>query len=158
MIKLAPLLKEIEVMRPFSGRITNVTELESYLNFLERKEGEEIYDEEEGLDKEGTIEDYDKYNIIIIPKNIRSLYNLRYVEGELTLSYSKNITSLPNNLTVTKNLYIDSSNISEIPNNLNIGWALYCIGTKFAKQHSAEEIKQMIIDKGGSVKKVYSKL
>ena len=149
MIKLAQLLKEIEVVRPFSGRITNVTELEQYLDFLERKEGEGIYNE---YDKEYIIQWYEEYNVFI-PPNVKSLYNLKYVKGHLKLSHLENITSLPNNLTVTGDLYINSSNISEIPNNLNIGGNLICTNTPLSKQYSPEEIKQIIIDKGGNVKK-----
>ena len=153
MIKLAPLLKEIEIMRPFSGRVTNVDELESYLNFLERKEGKGIYNTD---DKEFTIEQYKDNNITIIPKNVKSLYNLRYVEGDLSLIDCENITSFPNNLTVTGDLFINHTHISEIPNNLNIGGNLYCGYTPLAKQYSSDKIKQMIIDKGGSVQEVYS--
>jgi hypothetical protein len=153
MIKLAPLLKEIEVMRPFNGRITNEHELEQYLNFLERKEGEEIYNI--SWNRGNIIGSYNNSNnYTSIPENIKSLYNLKYVEGALSLIGCKNIISLPNNLTVTNNLYIQHSNISEIPNNLNIGGNLLCRDTPLLKKYSTREIKQLIIDKGGSVKKV----
>jgi len=155
MIKLAPLLKEIEVVRPFNGRITNRKELEQYLNFLERKEGKEIYSNG-GWDEEGTIENYDTHNIVFIPPNVKSLYNLRYVEGKLSLMGCENLISLPNNLTITGYLNIQYLKISEIPNNLNIGENFYCLGTSLSKQYTKEEIKQIIIDKGGSVQKVYS--
>jgi len=132
MIKLAPLLKEIEVARPLSGRITNVQELESYLNFLERKEGKGIYGNK--LNMEDLIKDYERYDTVSIPENIKSLYNLKYVEGDLSLIECKNITSLPNNL--------------------NIGKNLICKDTPLSKQYSSEEIEQMIIDKDGSVQEV----
>ena len=156
MIKLGSLIKEIEVMRPFNGRITNVQELEQYLNFLEKKEGEGIYNKDKDLviDREFIIEEYVDENEIVIPHNIKSLYNLKYINGDLNLIDCKNITSLPNNLTITKNLYMDYIPISEIPNNLNIGGTLYCYNTPLSKQYSVEEIKHIIINKGGSVKKV----
>jgi hypothetical protein len=132
MIKLGQLLKEIEVIRPFNGRITNVQELESYLNFLERKEGKGIYGNK--LNMEDLIKDYERYDTVSIPENIKSLYNLKYVEGDLSLIECKNITSLPNNL--------------------NIGKNLICKDTPLSKQYSSEEIEQMIIDKDGSVQEV----
>jgi hypothetical protein len=151
MIKLAQLLKEIEVVRPFSGRITNVTELEQYLDFLERKEGKGIYGNE--FNREDLIKDYERYDTVSIPENIKSLYNLKYVEGDLSLIECKNITSLPNNLTVNT-LYINNSNISEIPNNLNINGTLYCNNTPLLEQYSVNEIRRLITNNGGSVRHI----
>ena len=153
MIKLAPLLKEIEVARPFSGRITNVQELEQYLKLLEKIEGEKIYGDED-WSREDIIEEYKESSNVIIPYDITSLYNLKYVKGNLITSHQNSLTSLPNNLTVTNDLHIYNSNISEIPNNLNIGGNLHCDKTPLLKQYSPDEIKQIIIDKGGSVQKV----
>jgi hypothetical protein len=156
MIKLGNLLKEIEVVKPFNGRITSVQELESYLNFLERKEGKEIYNGGSMYWNRGNIiEEYEENNDLVIPRNVKSLYNLRYVEGNLNLTYCENLISLPNNLTVTENLFINETNISEIPNNLNIDENLRCLNNPLSEQYTSEEIKQIIIDKGGSVQEVY---
>jgi len=154
MIKLGSLIKEIEVIRPFNGRITNEYELEQYLNFLERKEGKEIYGND-GWDKKSIVERYAAHNTVFIPKNIAPLYNLRYVEGSLSLFNCRNITLLPNNLTIMGSLDIISTSISKIPDNLNIGGNLYYSSTPLLKQYTKDEIKQLIIDKGGSVKKIY---
>jgi len=151
MIKLGDLVKEIEVMRPFGGRITNPTELEQFLDLLEGKEGEEIYG---GIwSKKSIIQQYSIHDNVFIPENIKSLYNLKYVKGDLSLIECKNITSLPNNLTVNT-LYINNSNISEIPNNLNINGTLYCNNTPLLEQYSVNEIRRLITNNGGSVRHI----
>jgi hypothetical protein len=67
----------------------------------------------------------------------------------------RNIALLPNNLTIMGSLDIISTSISKIPDNLNIGGNLYYSSTPLLKQYTKDEIKQLIIDKGGSVKKIY---
>jgi hypothetical protein len=47
------------------------------------------------------------------------------------------------------------TSISKIPNNLNVDGNLYYSSTPLFKRHTPEEIKQMIVDKGGSVKEIY---
>ena len=53
--------------------------------------------------------------------DIESLGNLVEVEGRLDLSYTKTITSLPDNLHVGGSLDIYNTKIKSLPNNLNVG-------------------------------------
>jgi len=147
MIKLAPLLREIEVIRPFNGRITNRKELETYLNIMTNLD-------ENIINAFGAL--YDIRKEVYIPIGLSNLKNLRYVDGDLKLAKS-DILKLPDGLSVNGDLDIRYlENISEIPNKLKIKNSLYCFGTPLSKQYSSEEIEQLIVNKGGNVQQVYS--
>jgi hypothetical protein len=153
-IKLAPLIKEIEVVRPFSGRITNVDELGKYLDFLEVT-GTEFY---EDYSKTELLKEYELYEHVTLPPSVKSLYNLRYVKGDITISWNRHMTKLPNNLTIDGSLSITYSTIEEIPNKLNITGTFYINFTPLEEKYSLEEIMKMIVNNGGKVEELNSKI
>lgn len=100
---------------------------------------------------------FDKYDLVIKDDlylsrrdNIPNLPNNLTVTGDLFLT-STNIKSLPNNLTIGDDLFCSNTLISEIPNNLSINNGLYIRNTPLSEKYSKEEIKKMIEDKGGKV-------
>ena len=82
---------------------------------------------------------------------ITSLPNNLTVGGYLDLRNTQ-ITSLPDNLNVGGNLYLNHTQITSIPDNLNVEGGLYLGNTPLSRNHTEEEIRKMIKDKGGFVK------
>jgi len=74
------------------------------------------------------------------------------VKGDLNLVYTK-ITSLPDNLKVEGYLDLENTKITSLPDNLKVGGFLDLRKTPLAKKHTKKEIKKMIEDKGGYVKR-----
>ena len=74
------------------------------------------------------------------------------VEGNLNLANTP-ITSLPDNLKVGRNLYLANTKIISLPDNLEVGGYLDLANTPLTKKYDEEEIKKMIEDKGGYVKR-----
>jgi len=111
-------------------------------------------------------------NVYLSNSNINSLGNLVKVEGYLSLKYT-NITSLPDNLHVGTSLYLSDTKITSLPDNLHVGVSLFLTNTKITSlpdnlkvggdlnlqftplsdKYSKEEIRKMIEDKGGFVKR-----
>ena len=74
------------------------------------------------------------------------------VGGSLFLNNTQ-ITSLPNNLKVRWNLFLGNTKIKSLPDNLSVGDSLYLNKTPLSKTYSGKEIRKMIEDKGGNVKR-----
>jgi len=74
------------------------------------------------------------------------------VEGSLNL-YNTPISSLPDNLTVGGHLSLRDTKISSLPDNLTVERHLSLDQTPLAKKYSEEQIRKMIEEKGGKVKK-----
>lgn len=73
------------------------------------------------------------YSLDLRNKNITTLPdNLTIIDGGLFLTYSK-IKTLPNNLTVGKSLFLTNADITSLPDNLYVGRNLYIEGTKIDK-------------------------
>ncbi len=101
------------------------------------------------------IRDKGRYlNIDLDLKNtpISSLPDNLTVHGTLFLNDTPNLKSLPNNLTA-KWIIIRRGQISSIPYNLNVD-RLMIEDIPLLKKYNYEQIKKMIEDKGGKVKKV----
>jgi len=99
---------------------------------------------------------------------------LKHVSGSLYLSYTE-IKSLPDGLTVGGNLVLNNTPIESLPTGLTVGGYLYLYDTlikslpkelkikgqlflkytPLSKKYTKDEIKQIIINNGGSVKNVY---
>ena len=82
------------------------------------------------------------------------------LSDNLTVGYSlflnnTEITSLPNNLTVGEDLVIFDTEITSLPNNLKVGKSLFLGYTPLSKKYTQEQIKNMIVEKGGYVKRIY---
>jgi hypothetical protein len=71
--------------------------------------------------------------------------------GGLLLNQTK-ITSLPDNLKVNGSLYLDDSKINSIPNNLQVTGTITFPRTPLSDKYTAEQLRQIIKDKGGFVK------
>ena len=82
---------------------------------------------------------------------ITKLPNKLFVGGGLTLSGCQQLTELPDNLYVEDDLILHNSNITEIPNNLYVGYSLFIDNTPLSKKYTNEEIREMIISKGGTI-------
>jgi hypothetical protein len=82
--------------------------------------------------------------------NITSLPDNLHVEGNLSLSHTK-ITSLPNNLHVGGHLYVFNTKITSLPDNLHVKGNLYLLKTPLSKKYTKEQIKILIIQKGGTI-------
>ena len=80
----------------------------------------------------------------------------RYIKnggkGNLDLSGSP-IEKLPYNLQVGGNLILSGTPIKELPNNLKVGRNLLLGNTPLSKKYSIGEIRSMIEEKGGYVKR-----
>jgi len=74
------------------------------------------------------------------------------VEEYLDLSDTK-ITSLPNNLKAGGGLDLSDTKITSLPDNLEVVRSLFLENTPLAEKYTKEEIRKMIEDKGGYVKK-----
>ena len=74
------------------------------------------------------------------------------VEGYLDLSNTK-ITTLPDNLQVGGNLILSNTKITTLPDNLKVEGVLDLSNTPLSKKYTEEQIRKMIEDKGGSVRK-----
>lgn len=73
------------------------------------------------------------------------------VEGDLDLEDTK-ITSLPDDLDVGGYLNLEGIKITSLPNGLKVEGDLYLVNTPLAF-FTKKEIRKMIKDKGGEVKK-----
>ena len=85
-----------------------------------------------------------------INEKVKLPNNLK-VGGSLYL-YNTPITSLPDNLQVGGVLYLSNTPITSLPDNLRVGRSLYLSNTPLSQNHTKEEIRQMIEDKGGFIK------
>ena len=74
------------------------------------------------------------------------------VEGDLDLAYTS-ITSIPDNLQVGGSLDLENTNIETLPNNLKVERSLFLDNTPLAEEYTKEEIRKMVEDKGGYVKR-----
>lgn len=81
-----------------------------------------------------------------LPKNLT-------VGASLDVRDSPDLEYLPDNLTVGGDLSIEGSRVSEIPYNLNVG-GFYAGYTPLASKYSEQQIKKMIVDRKGSVKRL----
>jgi len=93
-----------------------------------------------------------KGNLNLSFTKITSLPDNLNVGGDLDLSETS-ITSLPDNLQVGRSLNLSDSPIASLPNNLKVSGDLYLGFTPLSEQYTKEQIRQMIEDKGGYVKK-----
>jgi hypothetical protein len=107
------------------------------------KSGKEEFSEEE-LDVRGDIN--------LEKTKIKSLPNGLTVSGNLILNYCKNLTSLPDNLTVGGFLEIRSCNITELPIELKVGKWLDLQNTPLVKKYTTSEIDNMCDIKGSIYK------
>ena len=81
---------------------------------------------------------------------IKSLPDGLTIIGWLDLDNTQ-IKLLPNGLTVGGSLSLCDTQIKSLPNGLKVGNYLYLYNTPLSKKYTPDEIKQMIINKGGSV-------
>ena len=96
-----------------------------------------------------------KGSLFLSKSSITSLPdNLEVGAGEFTGLYldKTKITSLPDNLKVNGSLFLDDSKISSIPNNLQVEGSLTFPRTPLSDKYTAEQIRQIIEDKGGFVR------
>ena len=78
--------------------------------------------------------------------------NLRIIGGFLALENCIQLTELPANLYVKYGLILDRcKQLTELPNKLFVGGDLFLRGTIFATEYSDEEIREIIISKGGAI-------
>jgi len=123
--------------------------------FLEEKKGKKIplraklIHAPETLTKEDLNVEGDFY---LYNKPLSSLPDNFQVERHLFLDSTK-ISSLPDNLTVGGNLSLEKTPLSSIPKNLKVGGVFFIGQTPLAKKYSEEQIRKMIEEKGGKVKK-----
>lgn len=92
-----------------------------------------------------------KGSLILDQTPIEELPDNLTVEEYLGIQASK-IQTLPDNLTVGKTLFMDHTNIQSFPNNLIVKGSLEMHNTPLGANHSKEEIRKMIEDKGGTVR------
>ena len=123
--------------------------------FLEKKKGTKTpievkfaYAPDELTDEDLNVEGY----LNLSHTKITSLPDNLEVGGDLGLAVTK-ITSLPDNLQVGGNLMLNHLKISSIPNNLKVGRSLFLDNTPLAEKYTKEEIRKIIEDKGGYVKR-----
>ena len=88
--------------------------------------------------------DLNKTNITKLPDNL-------FVDGWLDITYCKQLTKLPNNLDVKRDLYLDNSSIMEIPNNLYVGDDLFINNTPLADKYTDDEIRKIVASTGGKI-------
>ena len=158
MIKLIDILREIESNKILIPRRSEERE-EKLINLTNEKIQQYIKDGGKGD------LDLDETPITSIPDNlvkvggylnlsstqITSLSNSLQIGGSFLFLHTK-IKSLPDNLKVGEDLYLSFSKIDSIPNNLQVDGNISLYRTPLAKKYVAEEIKQMIEEKGGYVK------
>ena len=87
----------------------------------------------------------DRSEISKLPDNLT-------VGDYLSVEDCKSLRELPNNLTISGNLWINNSSISDIPKNLKIGKDLHINATPLYRNYTEEEIRKMIEDGGGYLK------
>lgn len=61
------------------------------------------------------------------------------------------ITQIPDNLTFPMFISIEGSTVAEIPKNMKTDGVFYCANTPLSRKFTAEEIKALITNRGGSV-------
>ena len=157
MIKLIDILKEIESNKILIPRRSEERN-EKLINLINEKIQQYIKDGGKGdLDLSSTpitsIPDTLVKvggNLFLNNTQITSLHNNLKVDKSLLFLHTK-IKSLPDNLKVGEQLYLSFSKIDSIPNNLQVDGDISLYRTSLAKKYTAEEIKQMIEDKGGYV-------
>jgi len=157
MIKLKDILKEEKILVPRHLKIRD----EEYKRIIYKKIQDYIKNGSKGtLNLTGT-------PITKLPDN------LKIVKGDLLLNDSKiqflpdglkiyynlelvrtPISHLPNNLT-TDNIYASESNLNSIPYNLNINDVFFINSTPLCKKYNADQIKDIIKEKGGKVYQVW---
>ena len=130
--------------------------IENILNFLNEKEGKEVPDKWKLIKELETHPDGTQYkhrgSLDLSDTNISKLPNDLYVDGHLVLRNCNQLTELPNNLYVKYGLILDRcKQLTELPNKLFVGGDLFLRGTIFATEYSDEEIREIIISKGGAI-------
>ena len=152
-----------------------MTNIYNLFKFLEEKKGKPIplklkliYAPEtltkDELNVEGSLYLY-KTKISSLPDNLKvggfldlgntpisSLPDNLKVGGFLSLRDTK-ISSLPDNLTVGGFLDLRYTQITSLPDNLHVELRIYLKNTPLADKYSKEQIRKMIKEKGGYVKK-----
>jgi hypothetical protein len=156
MIKLLDILKKNKILVP---RRSPEERAKNYLIAIQKKIQQYIKDGSKGdlnlgntpitsLPNNLSVGGYlDLYNT-----KITSLPNNLNVGGYLNLINTK-ITSLPDNLSVGGDLDLYNTKITSLPNNLSVGGYLDLRNTPLSKKYTKEQIKQMIEDNGGYVKR-----
>jgi hypothetical protein len=130
-------------------------DIKQFFDFLKEKEGKDypliyklIYNPEsitpEDLNVKGSLYLDQIRSVLSLPDNLE-------VGGDLYLQGTK-ITSLPNNLKVGGSLFIQTCPIKDIPKNMFIEQHFYCKGTPLARNNSRVAIRSMVMSKGGSVR------
>ena len=96
------------------------------------------------------IKDGSKGDLDLVGMPVTSLPDiLEYVGGDLNLYQSK-IKSLPDNLEIGRNLYLDGTPITSLPKNLNVKSKLLIRWTPLAEKYTDEEIRNLA-DIGGDI-------
>jgi len=136
--------------------IKNMTDIYNLFKFIENKEPEYraplkflLKYAPDNITKEDL---YIKGNFILggEDKDITSLPDGMTVDGYLYSDFY--LTSLPNNLTVKEDLIITyNKDISSLPKNLKVGGNLKIWGTLLAKKYTEEELKKMAPDVKGRI-------
>jgi hypothetical protein len=156
MIKLLDILKENKILVP---RRSPEERAKNYQIVLQKKIQQYIKDGGKGnLNLRNT-------PITSLPDNLQvggvldlhntpitSLPDNLQVGGYLDLFNTK-ITSLPDNLQVGGYLNLRNTKITSLPDNLNVGGGLYLRNTPLSEKYTEEQIKQIIEDNGGYVKR-----
>ena len=91
------------------------------------------------------LEDKEGHNVPVIWKLINNIPFTKKelnIEGDLYLSYTTKITSLPQGLTIEGDLYIDYSYV-ELPKGLEVGGDVYATGT-YLEDYTKEQVMTMI--------------
>lgn len=149
--------------------------IENILNFLKEKEGKEIPQDWNLIERLETHPDGAQYrykgnlslsysyitklpndlyvdgSLYLIETDITKLPNKLHVDGTLSLKGCNQLTELPDNLYVGYILNLRNTNISEIPDNLYVGDDLFIYDTPLAHNYTDDEIREMITSKGGTI-------
>ena len=138
--------------------------IKNILDFLNTKENKKLpkkwFDSIEKLKLIKELENHPddiqyKYDgfLLLSKTNITKLPNdLRVENGFLDLTNCIQLTELPANLYVKYGLILDRcKQLTELPNKLFVGGDLFLRGTIFATEYSDEEIREIIISKGGAI-------
>ena len=111
--------------------------IEKILNFLKEKEGKEIPQNWNLIEKLETHPDDTQYryegDLDLMGTNIKKLPDKLHVNGSLSLSGCKQLTELPNKLHVGRFLYLNDSSITELPKKLFVGGSLDLNKTNITK-------------------------
>ena len=126
-----------------------------FFKFLEDREDREIplafkiiYIPEEIKDEDLHI----KGSFSLSNTRVTSLPKNMYVKGDLYLNSTYLLENLPDNLQVWGDLFATHSSISHIPDRLRIGGDLVLPGSGLSLRFHPTQIKKMIEEKGGYVK------